>query len=382
MIVRDKHPYQSLFMYSNNFEVQTVVGSFMEYFNTSEKINKAYAYLNNPELDYRNLGMNDDSIQIEEKHVVFDYLYDKSGMRFEKLYPFKLDIENFKTFLDEVKDFITKYETQKIPGLVPRNDFLNWSVAPNEVIENSYLKKQYQICNSILNEIGFDQKNSELIDIMRFSPQLIDELQNHISITNKEIEKIKGINLALIQIVKNGKYYGNIEGMMYSKIMDYKIQEHNLPLSIRSELGYRIGHRNFDIAELDNLLIEWKSKLDDKEHLKELLSELNLLEFETEINQTFIRYPNLLIELEELLPKHRDVVSTKFLKEIIIEKIDSQQSSENLEGYLKGRIINHLIEKHKLPNENWKTSEEIRQWSFKNEWGLNAFEEYINTNMK
>ena len=382
MIVRDKHPYQSLFMYSNNFEVQMIVGSFMEHFNSSEKINKAYAYLNNPELDYRNLGMNDDSIQIEEKHVVFDYLYDKSDMRFEKLYPFKLDIENFKTFLNEVKDFITKYETQEIPGLVPRNDFLNWSVAPNEVIENSYLKKQFQKCNSILNEIGFDENKSELIDIMRFSPQLIDELQNHISITNNEIEKIKGLNLALKQVVKNGKYYGNIEGMMYSKILDFKIQEHNLPLSIRSELGYRIGHRNFDIAELDILLIEWKSKLDDKEHLKKLLSELNLLEFETEITQTFKRYPNLLIELEELWPKHRDVVSTKFLKEIIKEKIESQQSSENLKGYLKGRIINHLIEKHQLPNQNWKTWEELRQWSFKNEWGLNAFEEYINTNMK
>lgn len=382
MIVRDKHPYQSLFMYSNNFEVQTIVGSFMEYFNSSEKINKAYEYLNNQDLDYRNLGMNDDSIQIKEKHVVFDYLNDKSGMRFETMYPFKLNTEDFKTFLDGVKDFITKYETHQIPGLVPRKDFLNWSVVPNEVIENSYSKKQFQKCNSILNEIGFHENSSELIDIMRFSPQLIDELQNHISITNKESEKIKGLDLALKQVVKNGKYYGNIEGMMFSKILDYKINEYNLPESIRSEVGYRIGHRNFDIHKLNDLLIEWKSKLVDKEHIRNLLSELNLLELETELHKTFIRYPNLLVELEELLPKHRDEVSSNFLKEILISKIESQQSSDNMKGYLKGRIIKFLIEKHQLSNENWEASEELRQWSFKNEWGLKAFEDYINTNMK
>lgn len=382
MIVRDKHPYQSLYMYSNNFEVQTIVGSFMQYFNSSEKINKAFQYLNNQDLEYRNLGMNDDSIQIEEPYVIFDYLYDKSGMRFEEMYPFKLSIKNFRTFLNGVNNFISKYETQQIPGLIPRKDFLNWTMAPNELIEKTYINKQFQKCNSILNEIGFNENRLELIEIMRFSPELIEELSNHISITNKESEKIKGLNFALSQVVNNGKYYGNIEGMMYSKILEYKIEEHNLPLSIRSEVGYRIGHRNFDISELNKLLTEWKTKLDDKEHLKKLLSELNLLELETEINQTFIRYPNLLIELEELLPKHTDVVSSNFLKEIIKEKIGSKQSSDNLKGYLKGRIIKHLIDKHQLSNENYKASEELRQWSFKNDWRLDAFEEYINNNMK
>lgn len=382
MIVRDKHPYQSLFMYSNNFDVQTIVGSFMEYFNSSEKINKAYEYLNNPKLEYRNLGMNDHSIQIEEPSVIFDYLYDKSGMRFEEMYPFKLSIEDFRFFLDGVKDFITKYETQQIPGLVPRKDFLNWTIAPNEVIERTYLKNQSQKCNSILDEIGFYENRYELIDIMRYSPELIDELQDHISITNKESEKIKGLYIALAQVVNNGNYYGNIEGMMYSKIIEYKIKEHNLPLSIRLEVGYRVGHRNFDIEQLNNLLIEWKAKLENESHISQLLNELDLIEYKEKLVHTFSRYPNLLVELGELIPNHREDISKEFLKEIVIQKIESDQSSENLKGYLKGRIIKYLIRKHKLNDENWETSEELRQWSFKNKWGLTEFEEYIKTNMK
>lgn len=369
-------------MYSNESEVQKSIGRFMQYFNTSEKIDNAFRMLNNRELEYRNLGMNDDSIQIDTDFITFDLLYDKSGMEFENLYPFKLSISDFRNLLDSAKGFIHKYENHKIPGLIHRRDFSEWSTAPNAQINEEYLKKNYNLCKSILEEIGILKGLKEAIEIMIYSPQLLEDLENHSNLTNRENAKLKGLRLAVEQTISNKGYYGNIEGMMYSKIIDFKLEDFNLPKSIRSEIGYRVGHRDFDVAKLDELLKDWVSKLSNQSLVENLINSIGLKEYEGQLIETFYKYPNLLIELEELLTKHKEKLSKEYLKEILKSKINSKNSSENLKGYLKGKIIKFLIEKYELPDDNWKSSEELRQWSFKNDWGLTEFEEYINQKMK
>ena len=378
----DKDPYQTLYLYSNDFVVQKAIQGFIEYFNSSEKIEHAFEVINNQELNYKNLGMNDHSIQVNSECVIFDLLYDMTGRELDCIYPFKMSISDFRNFLERAKEFVFKYENHEIPGLVPRKDFLKWSTAPNDQINYQYLEKKNKLCKFLLMEIGISKRLEEAIDLMRYSPQLMADLKNHSTITHKNETKIKGLRLAVEQAIGYGAYHGNIEATMYAKIIELKLEELRLPKSIYFAICDRIGYRDYDIDKLDELLKDWTSKLNNENLIKGLITSLELEDLENEVNETFKKYPNLLIELEELLPKHTEKLSRIFMREILKAKINSENSSENLHGYLRGRMIKFLIDKHELSDENWKTSEELRQWSFKNEWGLTKFEEYINQNLK
>src|SRR5688572_3065308 len=101
-------------MSSSNLEVGHILDGFMHYFDTSQKIEQAIKILNNPGLEYRNLGANDDSIQIETDSVIFDnYMYDKSGTQLESSYPFTLSLADFRKFLDSAYLFALKYEYRR-----------------------------------------------------------------------------------------------------------------------------------------------------------------------------------------------------------------------------------------------------------------------------
>lgn len=381
MIVTYKHPYNWLYMYSNNFEAQTIIGGFMQYFNTTTKIDEAYSLLSQPDLEYRNLGCNDDSIKITNEFVEFDYYSDTKDFRLGNLYPYKLGHTEFKSFLDKAKIFLLKYEQLKIPGLIPKTEFAKWSIAPNEYIDSNYHDRKTKLNKDLLSEIGITSKTEKILQINSKYPQLFEDLKDHKSVTNGNPIKIKGLQLAILQTVDHDCYYGNIYGGMYSKIIDYKIEEYGFPKSIRSTIGYRVNHKEFETQKLDDLLETWKSKLENDQLKTNLIREIGLIGSKNEIEETFNRFPNLLIELEELLDNHKEELSRSLIKSILLEKIESEEDSENLSGHLRGQLIRHLLNQHKIDDKNWKYSEELSQWSFKNKWGLTEFEEYIKANI-
>lgn len=117
-----------------------ILNRFMYIFSSLEKVESSINRINRvlDQNDRDNLGDNDFSVEINKDFVTFDLHWDKSDDPLEPYYPLKIPSEEFLHFLFELRDFIVKYESCQIPGIIPESKLDSWVAVPKEFVKEEW----------------------------------------------------------------------------------------------------------------------------------------------------------------------------------------------------------------------------------------------------
>ena len=121
-----------------------IINRFMYIFHSIEQVDKSIECINKviENGNGGNLGDNDYSVEVSREFVIFDLNWDKSDDPYLKYYPLKIKTIEFIGFLLSLKDFINKYESCQIPGIIPASKLDSWVAVPKEYVKEEWWTQQ------------------------------------------------------------------------------------------------------------------------------------------------------------------------------------------------------------------------------------------------
>lgn len=124
----------------NDWNRQLVFNYFTDYF--LSKSSNEFILNEIKSKVHQDFGNNDFNIKFTEKGIIFDLFFDKIGMDIEKVFPYLFEKNDFIEFLNEIQDFLSRYESCQIPGIIPESKLDTWSCVPNEYIKEEWWDRQ------------------------------------------------------------------------------------------------------------------------------------------------------------------------------------------------------------------------------------------------